>query len=88
MSCLRRDDDVQSQSTSEAISLQDGLVCKFVKPWTSPYGAYGPESQPAELHPMLPCGATAVRVSKHPFLTPRPCIMRARSHPRRAHGHA
>ena len=32
MTCLRRDDDVQSQSTSEAISLQDGLVCKIVKP--------------------------------------------------------
>ena len=31
MSCLRRDDDVQSQSTSEATSLQDGLVCKIVK---------------------------------------------------------
>ena len=26
MSCLRRDDHVQSQSTSEAISLKDGLV--------------------------------------------------------------
>ena len=26
MTCLRRDDDVQSQSTSEAISLKDGLV--------------------------------------------------------------
>ena len=25
-SCLHRDDDVQSQSTSEAISLKDGLV--------------------------------------------------------------
>ena len=32
MTCLRRDDDVQSQSTSEATSLQDGLVCKIVKP--------------------------------------------------------
>ena len=26
MTCLRRDDDVQSQSTSKAISLKDGLV--------------------------------------------------------------
>ena len=55
MSCLRRDDDVQSQSTSEAISLKDGLVSAKDPRGAAPDGRHS-------LEPTVPALIQGVRV--------------------------
>ena len=59
MSCLRRDDDVQSQSTSEAISLKDRLVSAKDLGGAAPDGRHS-------LEPTVPALVQGVRVRPFP----------------------